>query len=132
MSKLNLLYILYFHTAYSIHICGNYCGPDFCNGIILSESDCDEHVLPEEWSAFGPSCADSCCRQHDRCCRGDHSTIECNHIIISCLKTCNPFSLTCTRDSIPVIPSAIEIAMEIVENWCCGEPCVNTTKKILL
>ena len=32
-------------------------------------------------------------------------------------------SLTCTIDGIPIPAGEIEIAMNIVEKWCCGSPC---------
>ena len=47
----------------------------------------------------------------------------CNKEIVSCLKKCDPLSLTCTLDYIPVPSGTIEIAMNIVEDWCCGRPC---------
>ena len=120
-----MIKVLLFNIAivYSLHVCGNYCGPHYCNGKDISEEFCDEHVLPERWKAFGSSCSDTCCRHHDRCCRGDRNMSTCNADILKCLRACNPFSLTCTRDGIPVAAGIIEFAMNIVENWCCGSPC---------
>lgn len=117
------LSFIFFNCVYGFWVCGNYCGPDYCNGEYISESKCDEHVQPESWKHTGPSCADSCCQIHDRCCRGDTNMTNCNREIVKCLRECNPFSLTCTRDGVPFISGLIEVAMNIVEDWCCGEPC---------
>ena len=113
----------------SYKVCGNYCGPNYCNGQFIPESECDESVKPENWKWFGMSCADKCCQRHDRCCRGDHDTTPCNTEIVHCLSNCNHASLTCTYSGIPIPASVIEVAMDIVEDWCCGHPC-NTTEDI--
>jgi hypothetical protein len=103
-------------------VCGNYCGPGWCNGEWLAEQDCDDSVEPETWSATGPSCADSCCRQHDRCC-GHEDRHSCNTDIVNCLAACDAASVTCTDDGVPVPAGGIELAMGLVESWCCGSEC---------
>lgn len=107
------------------HVCGSYCGPNWCNNKWLSEDKCDTSVEPEYNKVTGYSCADTCCRYHDKCCgKGNKTELKiCNKEIISCLKKCHPLSLTCTLDYIPVPSGTIELAMDIVENWCCGRPC---------
>ena len=104
------------------HICGNYCGPNWCNAQVLDERNCDDSAPVETHSLTGASCADSCCKMHDRCCgHGVRST--CNTEIVNCLSRCDPLSVTCTVDSIPVPAGGIWAAMGFVENWCCGSPC---------
>lgn len=86
----------------------------------LSERDCDESVP----SAYG-SCADACCRVHDRCC-GSANRPVCNRAIVACLDRCiayNPFDGSCQLGVLPVYPGEIKTAMSIVESWCCGSPC---------
>jgi hypothetical protein len=105
-----------------VHICGNYCGPDWCNGQVLDEAKCDDSAPVETHSLTGPSCGDSCCKMHDTCCgHGERST--CNKAIVDCLAQCDKLSATCTLDGVPVPAGAIEAAMDIVEDWCCGERC---------
>ena len=111
--------------AEKFHICGSYCGPNWCNNKWLSEDNCDTSVEPEYHKVTGYSCADTCCRNHDKCCgKGNKTELKiCNKEIVSCLKNCDPLSLTCTLDYIPVPSGTIELAMDIVEDWCCGRPC---------
>ena len=115
-------------SAHATHICGNYCGPNWCNGMDLSEESCDESVPVETHSLTGPSCADSCCKMHDACCASDDRP-SCNTRIVDCLSHCDPVSATCTRDGIPVPAGAIEAAMDIVESWCCGSKCPSSSSQ---
>jgi len=105
-------------------ICGAYCGPGWCNNIWLSENLCDTSVEPEHHIITGISCADSCCRFHDKCC-GQEKNLQynCNKEIVNCLLKCNPMSITCTYGDIPIPAGGIEIAMHIIEDWCCGTKC---------
>ena len=50
------------------HVCGSYCGPNWCNNKWLYEDKCDTSVEPEYHKLTGYSCADICCKQHDKCC----------------------------------------------------------------
>jgi hypothetical protein len=34
-----------FASMYALHICGNYCGPNWCNGMDLVEKNCDTSVM---------------------------------------------------------------------------------------
>ena len=52
----------------SFRVCGNYCGPGWCNGKMQSESNCDRKKEVEKWPGMGTSCPDKCCRTHDGCC----------------------------------------------------------------
>jgi hypothetical protein len=106
----------------ALHVCGNYCGPSWCNAEAIDESKCDDSVDPETWSATGVSCADACCKSHDICCGHGDRTV-CNTNLVDCLSNCNPLSATCTLHGVPVPAGGIEAAMGIVENWCCGSPC---------
>ena len=118
-----LLFLCIPQNSTPIHICGNYCGPHWCAGMDIAESECDDRMAPETWRWTGVSCADNCCRAHDACCGHRMNTSSCNRAIVECLHDCHPFSVTCTRDGLPFIAGTIEIAMNIVENWCCGSPC---------
>ena len=117
--------------AGSFHICGNYCGAGWCNGGWTPEGMCDETVDPERaagWMAYGGdqySCADACCREHDRCCNGEDER-GCNSAIVDCLLQCEPEDTSCTTEKgKPVSPVFIADAMGLVEDWCCGQPCNN-------
>ena len=111
-------------SHYRFRVCGAYCGPGWCNNKWLDEDKCDTSVKPEYHKLTGYSCADSCCQSHDRCCgKEPHTQQDCNKEIVDCLSKCDPFSLTCTFDNIPIIAGDMELAMDIVEKWCCGAPC---------
>jgi len=109
-------------------VCGNYCGPAWCDGKHLKEDYCDDSVKPT-----GP--ADACCRLHDFCCGHQNDTSSCNRMIIACLAKVDKADTTCTRPSppVPVVgnilppvivpPSVIEGAMSIAADWCCSHPC---------
>jgi len=108
----------------AVQVCGNYCGPEWCNGEAVSESQCAASVKPS-------SPADDCCRLHDMCCGHSKDTSLCNTQIIECLSKLNPADLTCTGQSpipffpvqVPVVPPVIEKTMGVIKDWCCGEPC---------
>eukprot|EP00928_Gymnodinium_smaydae_P048176 TRINITY_DN3219_c2_g2_i1.p1 TRINITY_DN3219_c2_g2~~TRINITY_DN3219_c2_g2_i1.p1 ORF type:complete len:206 (+),score=31.04 TRINITY_DN3219_c2_g2_i1:72-689(+) len=110
--------------VHAIEVCGNYCGPEWCNGKEIRERDCDESVAPTGQ-------ADSCCKEHDRCC-GQADKSSCNRDLVTCLHQVNPADMDCTRPGgfipfpVPVPPQVIEKSMEVVEDWCCGEPCPTT------
>ena len=104
-------------------VCGAYCGPGWCNNKWLDENKCDTSVEPEHHILSGYSCADICCKDHDKCCgQSKNLQKECNKKIVECLSKCNHLSLTCTFDNIPIPAGEIEVAMHIVENWYCGTP----------
>tara|TARA_B100000886_G_C20255984_1_gene420845 strand:+ start:324 stop:725 length:402 start_codon:yes stop_codon:yes gene_type:complete len=122
--KLIFLNIYSITEQYKFRVCGSYCGPGWCNNMWLNENKCNTSVNPEFNKLFGFSCADSCCKNHDHCC-GNNKTLQynCNKEIISCLSNCDPFSITCTNNNIPILAGEIRLGMDIVEDWCCGEPC---------
>jgi hypothetical protein len=78
-----LVLLGYLGVALCLRICGNYCGPDWCNGRVLAEQDCD---VDDGSSVADPLyVADLCCREHDRCCgHGNRST--CNGALIQCIQ----------------------------------------------
>ena len=122
--KIILINIITITDQYKFRVCGAYCGPGWCNNMWLEENKCNTSVNPEYNKLFGFSCADSCCKIHDHCCGNNKTTYnDCNNEIISCLAKCDPFSITCTNNNIPIFAGEIRLAMDIVENWCCGEPC---------
>ena len=61
-------------------VCGNYCGPGWCNNNWIAEKNCDTSG-PVQTTSFGPSCADSCCQTHDSCC-GSSDRTRCNTDVI--------------------------------------------------
>ena len=135
---------------YSFDVCGNFCGPGWCNGGWTLEADCDDSSSVEG----GESCTDLCCKNHDTCCGHGSDSSHCNTEIVACLDACNPFDASCTMFHVPVFaggerpmlhpPSythshhhaceltrrlaraAIKQAMHIVDSWCCGQPCDST------
>ena len=90
-------------SGVTLRVCGNYCGPGWCNGKYLPETECDDSMPVETWnSTTGPSCADLCCKQHDVCCGHEPPYKVCNTNIVDCLSKCNHLSGTCTFDGVPV------------------------------
>jgi len=125
-------FVLSFGLATSLKICGNFCGPNWCNGQDLSEcsdiegSTCNKQPsdCPETTETDG-SCADGCCKAHDACCGGDRTS--CNQAIIACLKACpsGPFSpgQVCMDGVLPVPVDSILLGMELDPYGCCGHSC---------
>ena len=113
--------------AFTLRVCGNYCGPGWCNNSYISEHICDDSVEPESGVFSGYSCGDQCCRTHDICCGHGSNTSQCNSVIIECLHNCHDEDPSCTLDSDPIFVEAIKETMEIIEDWCSGEPCNSTT-----
>ena len=119
------------------HICGNYCGGSWCNAKILGESKCDYTVPPaDDPNKPGtPSCADACCRGHDRCCgQGDRAT--CNTIFVQCLNECSEDNCPCVAggddgcfDTFTISKtfktSLIKSTFKYLLNdgYCCGSRC---------
>ena len=106
----------------AFHVCGNYCGPGYCNGKYLDETKCDGSVKPEV-SHGNTSCADACCHMHDHCCGHEPPFKTCNKRIVDCLAKCSHLDTSCHLHGIPVPAGGVEVAMDIVEDWCCGSPC---------
>ena len=116
-----------------VSICGNYCGPGWCAGEYSPEcseeqgagckkrsSDCQEK---------GPtdgSCADACCRQHDKCCGSDDER-QCNSNFYDCLWSC-PSNDICTDGQGGVSPLLIWQGMELFAGDCCGHSCSGKDK----
>merc|ERR1711907_218291 len=115
----------------SYKVCGNYCGSGWCDGGYNDECSkteggrkCVQKSCHEQGPTDG-SCADACCKAHDTCC-GTADRTECNRHIVSCLAACPTGSgnIGCGwHAGIKISPRAIQEAMHIVENWCCGEQC---------
>ena len=113
-------------------VCGNYCGPGWCDGKSQEEcarvssdgATCEQRGCYEGGESDG-SCADECCKRHDTCC-GSSDRHACNKDIVACLGACPTGSgdKGCGWElGITVSPSVIEAAMDIVSSWCCGEQC---------
>jgi len=113
-------------TAFGPHdgtrICGNFCGPGWCDNDYIDEINCPDSMAPESNSITGTSCGDACCKIHDTCC-GHGSRPTCNKAIVSCLGQCNPASVSCTFFGAPVPAGGIWLAMDFITSWCCGAPC---------
>lgn len=112
----------------ALEVCGNYCGPAWCNGKNVNEEYCDDSSPPT-------SPADNCCRLHDICCGHQKDTSPCNKLIVECLSKLDKADVTCTRPAlfpfapeIPVVPPIIEQTMNIVQDWCCSKPCKDVHK----
>eukprot|EP00931_Biecheleriopsis_adriatica_P049360 TRINITY_DN28559_c0_g1_i1.p1 TRINITY_DN28559_c0_g1~~TRINITY_DN28559_c0_g1_i1.p1 ORF type:complete len:244 (+),score=48.02 TRINITY_DN28559_c0_g1_i1:22-732(+) len=103
-------------------ICGNYCGPGWCNGEAIPEGKCDDSAKPT-------SSADSCCKLHDECCGHKEDQSSCNRELVACLSRLSPADMSCTRSGgfipfdVPVSPVIIEKTIGVVKDWCCGQPC---------
>jgi hypothetical protein len=118
--------------SFALIICGNYCGPNWCNAQIQPEcsnpvgsgckktmSDCSEMVPTDN------SCADSCCKIHDSCC-GSPNRKPCNDEIISCLEKCENGPNNKCRDpstGLAVHPKVILFGMKLNPYGCCGTRC---------
>jgi len=144
---LPLLVVILLQAVGGIKICGNFCGPDWCNGrqqsecntgsgavCTHSEQDCDESVPSDG------SCEDECCKNHDRCCGSVYRT-PCNDAFYSCLDKCSKgggsgkfcFSKPMFGfvPPVPVPAVAIKAAMQNLLKpmasqygaMCCGHPC---------
>ena len=118
----------------ALDICGNFCGPTWCDGAATAEcadvkgaacvksaGDCSES------KATDGSCADACCRKHDTCC-GSTDRRPCNTEIVSCLEQCGGMSgdddlPSCYLGWLPVPVVAIETAMALLPFECCGTSC---------
>ena len=72
-------------------ICGNYCGPSWCNGKNIPEELCFK-TGPLEMPV---DCGDTCCRDHDYCCENAQEIpreVDCNGNLARCLHACNLFT----------------------------------------
>eukprot|EP00041_Stephanoeca_diplocostata_P003685 m.36843 g.36843 ORF g.36843 m.36843 type:complete len:148 (+) comp14535_c0_seq1:57-500(+) len=118
-------------SSTALDICGNFCGPTWCNksvtpecavvsggGCQRSPADCNERGETDG------SCADACCKAHDQCC-GSTDRRPCNNAIIACLQRCrNTTGMPhCYHDFVPVPVDAILAGMELNPNECCGTSC---------
>lgn len=75
-----IFFITFIYPSIALRICGNYCGPDWCNGLELPEASCDTSVSPQE-AVYD---VDACCQEHDRCC-GHQNRTPCNSQLVECL-----------------------------------------------
>ena len=72
----------------SCTICGNYCGPGWCEATCESEDVCQFSVPPQ-----ANSCTDACCMVQDYCC-GNELSPQCNSDLLTCLHGC-PWASDC-------------------------------------
>lgn len=115
-----------------LFICGNYCGPDWCNAQVLPESACDTSVEPDPQVYH----ADTCCRSHDACCgHGDRHT--CNDALIACITATvgpptgmaeNPISMFICGNSSYVVGDFFKMLgifahVFLNKHMCCADTC---------
>ena len=124
--SVNILYSILFYFLFipqfrSIRICGNYCGPGWCNGLPLDEALCDTSVDPDP-SVFH---ADRCCKSHDHCCGpGNRST--CNTLLANCIVS----SAGDHRDTIETDASWYDwVLQNFADSFICGYG--NTSKNTI-
>ena len=97
------LFILFLGvSSEKFKVCGNYCGPGWCNGMWLKENKCNYTIPVESHFLTGQSCPDTCCRINDTCCGTMLDTSECNKEIVKCLKKCGNYDMSCTYGYFPV------------------------------
>jgi hypothetical protein len=70
--------------SFHFHLCGNYCGDNWCNGQQMRESECAK----AEQLAQPDSCFDGCCMAHDMCCVAGHDQTGCNKEMLGCIVGC--------------------------------------------
>ena len=123
MKNVILLFFLV-QVASGLQICGNFCGPSWCNAMAIPESLCDGKAEPDK-DVF---LVDSCCRDHDMCCgHGNRST--CNDRIIECITKDRPGLLAseylCEGVTIAYFFEALGFMARMLagETMCCSEPC---------
>jgi len=64
--------------------CGNYCGPNWCSGIVIPEKKCFEKITNYREPVDN---VDNCCFEHDMCCGNTVTrSKKCNKELLSCLK----------------------------------------------
>lgn len=111
-------------------VCGNFCGPGWCNNGYTAEADCSNALAGASESG---SCADRCCQLHDYCCyQGANREIDssqygmCNQQVVSCLRDCDVSydDGTCTTEAGDnyATRNIIEF-MDKFPYLCCGGPC---------
>jgi len=97
----------------SFKLCGNFCGPNYCNGIHFSEQICVKQPLINSTDPI-----DECCKKHDKCC-GNQSTrtSECNKNIEHCLFNINSTLGCCSS----LDKYEMDLVFLVLENSICGD-----------
>ena len=81
MRTLCIFFLFFFlWKCAALRICGNYCGPSWCNGQAIPEKECDTSVAPLN-DVYK---VDDCCRKHDNCC-GFGVRQLCNSRLVTCI-----------------------------------------------
>eukprot|EP00744_Colponema_vietnamica_P005163 GILI01007587.1.p1 GENE.GILI01007587.1~~GILI01007587.1.p1 ORF type:complete len:283 (+),score=8.64 GILI01007587.1:41-850(+) len=99
----------------TFRVCGNFCGPDWCAGEVISEENCVKQNVWQTVPAASGQVVDSCCRTHDDCCGKGISRPTCNTAIVACIQANKAYWSFCG--------AAVWAAMKIVGAWCCGTKC---------
>ena len=121
-------------AATALDICGNFCGPNWCDGINTPECAEVKGAACVSWlgnchetGSTDQSCADACCKKHDSCC-GSSDRRPCNKDIVSCLGQCGGISgdddlPSCKLGQLPIPIGGIEAGMALAPYDCCGTSC---------
>ena len=129
-SRIAVLIMLAGTSGAALHICGNFCGPDWCDASSIEECSSWEHGSCQksstdcnETGTTDGSCADACCKVHDSCC-GSSDRRTCNNNVINCLKVCEQTAGPhCYHGIVPVPVAVVLTAMELDPYSCCGTTC---------
>ena len=127
--KFNLIEILFLLSLASfslqtqaVQICGNYCGPNWCNGKVLAEKHCDTSMEPDQYYIK----TDSCCQKHDHCC-GFGNRSQCNDELIQCLvpPEAEYNNIICDSIFIEEFFEALDVLASFfgTGKMCCGTLC---------
>ena len=96
----------------SFKLCGNFCGPNYCNGNYISEELCVKQTLINSTDPI-----DECCKKHDECCGNTLTrTNECNKHIERCL-----FNRTGSGECSNLNKYEMDLVFLVLENSICGE-----------
>ena len=111
---LRVLFVSYLvRQPKGFRLCGNYCGPDYCNGKYQTETFC---VLNKTWlNSTDP--IDECCKIHDFCCGSVERSINCNKNILKCLHGINGKGVGCTN----LNDYEMDVLFFFLRNNICGE-----------
>ena len=100
----------------TFRVCGNYCGPGWCNGH-CNASDGTPMTWPDGGGVAPQRCEDACCMRHDKCC---------NKQLTEDRSECNGNASKCFQNSTCPSPHVLSDAFDDFRpspKYCCGEKC---------
>ena len=105
--------VSYLVPVHSFKLCGNFCGPSYCNGIHFSEQICVKQPLINSMDPI-----DECCKRHDECCGNQLTrTSECNKHIEQCLFNRTNSGIGCST----LNKYEMDLVFLVLKNSVCGE-----------